>query len=146
MPQIGPGTNHLSCVYVGNVAAAIVAALRHRVPGFRAYNITADAPPALTEREFMGAFAEALGVRVWRVPIPVFVARWGANLWARWLRLRDPAGYAGLGSAAVGFVIGENPFTDARTRHELGWVPPLDTRTAIRRTVGGFEQEAGHIV
>jgi nucleoside-diphosphate-sugar epimerase len=146
MPQIGPGTNHLSCVYVGNVAAAIVAALRHRVPGFRAYNITADAPPALTEREFMGAFAEALGVRVWRVPIPVFVARWGANLWARWLRLRDPAGYAGLGSAAVGFVIGENPFTDARARHELGWVPPLDTRTAIRRTVGGFEQEAGHIV
>src|SRR5258706_322208 len=86
LPQNGPGTNPLSCVYVGNVAAAIVAALGPRIPGFGAYNITADAPPALTEREFMGAFAEALGVRVWRVPIPVFVARWGANLWARWLR------------------------------------------------------------
>jgi len=146
MPQIGAGTNHLSCVYVGNVAAAIVAALGHRIPGFRAYNITADAPPALTEREFMGAFAEALGVRVWRVPIPVFVARSGANLWARWLRFRDPAGYAGLGGAAVGFIIGENPYTAARARQELGWVAPFDTHTAIRRTVGPFEQRAGRVV
>jgi len=27
LPQIGPGTNHLSCVYAGNVASAIVAAI-----------------------------------------------------------------------------------------------------------------------
>jgi nucleoside-diphosphate-sugar epimerase len=138
MPQIGPGTNHLSCVYVGNVAAAIVAALRHTISGFRAYNITADAPPALTEREFIEAFAEALGVRVWRIPVPIFVARLAAGLWARWLRLRDPAGYAGLGGAAVGFVVGENPYTAARAQQELGWTPPFDPRTAIRRTVAAF--------
>jgi 2-alkyl-3-oxoalkanoate reductase len=138
MPRIGPGTNHLSCVYVGNVAAAIVAALGKRTPGFRAYNITADAPPALTEREFMGAFAEALGVRVRRIPVPVFVARVGAGLWARWLRLRDPVGYAGLGAAAVGFITGENPYTDARVHQELGWRSPFDTRTAIRRSVAAF--------
>ena len=138
MPRIGPGTNHLSCVYVGNVAAAIVAALNHPVPGFRAYHVTADAAPTLTEREFMGAFAEALGVRVWRIPVPVVVARLGATLWARWLRLRDPAGYAGLGSAAVGFIIGENPYTDARVQQELAWKPPFDTRTGIRRAVAAF--------
>ena len=135
MPQIGPGTNHLSCVYVGNVATAIVAALDHRVPGFRAYHVTADAPPALTEREFMGAFAEALGVRLWRIPVPILVARLGARLWARWRRFRDPSGYAGLGGAAVGFIMGENPYTDARVQQELGWTPPFDTRTAIKRTV-----------
>jgi nucleoside-diphosphate-sugar epimerase len=138
MPRIGPGTNHLSCVYAGNVASAIVAALGHRIPGFRAYNITADALPALTEREFMEAFAEALGVRVWRVPIPIFVARVGARLWARWLRFRDPVRYAGLGGAAVGFVIGENPYTAARAQQELGWTPPFDTRTGIRRAVAAF--------
>ena len=142
MPRIGPGTNHLSCVYVGNVAAAIVAALGKNIRGFRAYNITADAPPALTESEFMGAFAEALGVRVWRVPVPVVVARMGATLWARWLRLRDPAGYAGLGAAAVGFVIGDNPYTAARAQQELRWTPPFDTRTAIRRAVAWFETSA----
>jgi nucleoside-diphosphate-sugar epimerase len=142
MPRIGPGTNHLSCVYAGNVASAIVAALSHRIPGFRAYNITADAPPALTEREFMDAFADALGVRVWRVPVPIFVARVGARLWARWLRFRDPVRYAGLGDAAVGFIVGENPYTAARVQQELGWVPPFDTRTAIRRAVAWFQTSA----
>jgi len=138
MPQIGPGTNHLSCVYAGNVAAAILAALGHGTPGFRAYNITADAPPALTERGFMEAFAEALGVRVRRIPVPVFVARVGAGLWARWLRFRDPVGYAGLGAAAVGFIIGENPYTAARAHRELEWTPPFDARTAITRSVAAF--------
>ena len=146
MPQIGPGTNHLSCVYVGYVAAAIVAALGRNVPGFRAYNVTADAPPALTEREFMGAFAEALGVPVRRIPVPVFLARLGARLWTRWLRFRNPAGYAGLGGAAVGFIVGENPYTAARAQQELAWTPPFDARTAIRRTVGAFERESARVV
>jgi nucleoside-diphosphate-sugar epimerase len=137
-PRIGAGTNHLSCVYAGNVAAAIVAALNKHIPGVRAYHVTADAPPALTEREFIAAFAEALGVRLRRVRVPVFVARLGVKLWTRWLRLRDPARYAGLGGAAVGFIIGENPYTATRAQQELGWTPPFDTRTAIRRTVAGF--------
>jgi nucleoside-diphosphate-sugar epimerase len=138
MPQIGSGTNHLSCVYAGNVAAAIVAALSAKRPDFRAYNVTGDAAPALTQREFIGAFAEALGVRLRRVPVPVFLARLGARLWTRWLRFQDPARYAGLGGAAVGFIVGENPYTTARARAELGWVPPFDTRTAIRRAVAAF--------
>jgi nucleoside-diphosphate-sugar epimerase len=142
MPQIGPGTNHLSCVYAGNVAAAIVAALRKNIPGFRAYNVTTDAPPALTEREFMEAFAEAIGMRVRRIPVPVFVAQLGAGLWAHWLRFRDPAGYAGLGGAAVGFIIGENPYTAARAQQELGWTPPFDARSAIRRTVAWYATRA----
>ena len=141
MPQIGPGTNHLSCVYAGNVAAAIVAALGRRIPGFRAYNVTADAAPALTAREFTGMFAEALGVRLRRIPVPTWLARLGVRLWTRWLRLRDPQGYAGLGGAAVGFIVGENPYTPARAQQELGWTPPFDTRTAIRRVVAWYRTE-----
>ncbi len=138
-PRIGPGTNHLSCVYAGNVATAIVAALGRGVSGFRAYNVTADAPPALTEREFVAAFAEALGVRVRRIPVPVFLARLGVKLWTHGLRFRDPARYAGLGGAAVGFIVGENPYTAARAQQELGWTPPFDTRTAIRRAVAASQ-------
>lgn len=136
VPQVGPGTNHLSCVYAGNVASAIVAALDADVPGFRAYNITEDAPPELTEREFIAAFAEALGVRLRRIPIPVVAARLGVKLWTRWLRWRWPERYAGLGGAAVGFLIGENAYVAERARRELGWTPPFDARAAIRRTVG----------
>ena len=136
VPRVGPGTNHLSCVYAGNVASAIVAALDADVPGFRAYNVTEDAPPELTEREFIAAFADALGVRLRRIPIPVDAARLGVKLWTRWLRWRWPERYAGLGGAAVGFLIGENPYVAARAQQELGWTPPFDARAAIRRAVG----------
>jgi len=137
-PLIGPGTNHLSCVYVGNVASAIVAALEARPSEFRAYNVTADAPPALTQREFIAAFADALGVRLFRVPTPAFLAHLGARLWARWRRFRDPVRYSGLGGAAVSFIVGENPYTAARVQRELGWTPPFDTGAAIRRSAAAF--------
>jgi len=140
VPRVGPGTNHLSCVYAGNVASAIVAALDAPLSAgdFRAYNVTADAPPLPTQREFIAAFADALGVRMLRVPVPVFLARAGVRVWTRWLRWRDPARYAGLGGAAVGFLIGENPYSMVRAQRELRWTPPFNARAAIRRSVAGF--------
>ena len=62
----------------------------------------------------------------------------GAEVWARWRRFRNPSAYAGLGAAAVSFITGENPYTDARVLQELGWTAPFDTRTAIRRSVAAF--------
>jgi len=141
-PLIGPGTNHLSCVYVGNVGSAIVAALKARPAKFRVYNVTADAPPALTQREFIGAFAEDLGVRLFRFPAPVFLARLGSRVFAQLQRLRYPGRYAGLGGAAVSFITGENPYTAARVQRELGWTPPFDTRTGISRAVVWFQAGA----
>src|SRR5439155_8151 len=70
VPQIGPGTNRLSCVYAGNVAAAAVAVLDAPLQGFHAYNVTSDGPPALSQREFFAAFAAALGRRYRTIPIP----------------------------------------------------------------------------
>jgi nucleoside-diphosphate-sugar epimerase len=136
IPQIGPGTNHLSCVYAGNVASAIVAALDAPArPGFRAYNVTRDAEPLLTQREFFATFAEALGRRPRFIRMPVAVLRFGIALWGLILKTVFPGRYAGLGSAAVSFILGENPYAIDRIRSELGWAPPFDTRTAIQRTV-----------
>lgn len=136
LPQIGPGTNHLSCVYAGNVASAILAAL-DAAPrrGFRAYNVTQDAPPLLTQREFFATFAEAIGRPPRFIPVPVLVVRLGIAMWSAVLRLLIPGRYAGLGSAAIAFVLGENPFSIDRIRAELGWSPPFDTRAAIARAV-----------
>lgn len=139
VPQIGPGTNQLSCVYAGNVASAIVAALdAPPMKGFRAYNVTHDAPPLLEQREFFVAFAAALGVRPRTLHIPILFARLGVGAWSTALRLLGPSRYAGLGTAAVSFVIGENPYSIARIRAELGWTPPYDARTAIQRAVPRF--------
>ena len=136
LPQVGPGTNHLSCVYAGNVASAILAALDAPVqPGFRAYNVTRDASPLLTQREFFAAFAEALGRRTLRVRIPVLVIRGGVRVWSLLIRLFLPGRYTALGNAAMSFILGENPYSTERIRAELGWTPPFDTRTAIRRSV-----------
>jgi nucleoside-diphosphate-sugar epimerase len=139
VPQIGPGTNHLSCVYAGNVASAVVAALDAPPrEGFRAYNVTQDAPPLLTQREFLAAFAEALGVRLRRIPIPILVARVAAELWSTVLRTLRPGRYAGLAAAAVWFLVAENPYVAERIRAELGWTPPFDARAAMQRSVRWF--------
>jgi 2-alkyl-3-oxoalkanoate reductase len=136
VPQIGPGTNHLSCVYAGNVASAIVAVLDAPArPGFRAYNVTRDAPPELTQREYFATFAQALGRRPRFIPVPIGAIRLGVGIWTTLLRLFSPGRYAGLGGAAIGFLLGENPYSIEGIRAELGWSPPFDTRTAIARSV-----------
>ena len=139
-PAIGPGTNRLSCVYAGNVAAAAVAALDAPIAGFRAYHATEDAPPALTQREFARAFAEALGIRAWSVRVPVAAAKLAASLGAGWQRLQRPGRYAGLGRAAIAFATGDNPYVCDRARAELGWRPPFATREAIARTARWFRE------
>ena len=128
VPRIGPGTNRLSCVYAGNVAAAVVAALEAPVSDFRAYHVTSDAPPPLTQREFFAAFAAALGSRPRAIPIPVGLARVVMGV----LTSRT------LARAAASFIIGENPYGDDRARSELAWRPPFTAQEAVGRTVRWF--------
>lgn len=136
LPQIGPGTNHLSCVYAGNVASAILAVIDAPAQrGFRAYNVTRDAPPLLAQREFFATFAAATGRRPRFIGVPVGLVRFGITMWSTLLRVLLPGRYAGLGGAAIAFIIGENPYSTDRIRAELGWTPPFDTRTAIARSV-----------
>jgi nucleoside-diphosphate-sugar epimerase len=141
LPLVGPGTNHLSCVYAGNVASAILAALdAPPQPGFRAYNVTRDAAPLLTQREFFQTFAQSLGVRPLPIPVPIAVIRGGVRIWSLLLRVLLPGRYTALGNAAMSFILGENPYSIDRIKRELGWSPPIDTRTAIVRSVA---QDAG---
>lgn len=144
LPQIGPGTNHLSCVYAGNVAAAVLAALdAPEKAGFRAYNVTRDAPPLLTQREFFAAFAAALGLRPRQIPLPVPLIQIGLVAWTGLLRLLMPGRYTLLGNSAMSFILGENPYSIERIRSELGWTPPFDTRTAIARSVTATKSPGG---
>ena len=135
VPQVGDGTNRLSCVYAGNVAAAVVLALDAPAAPGRAYNVTTDGETALTQRSFAEAFAAELGVRVRRLRLPYRVARCAVDLWARWQLLRRPTEYPGIGGAAIRFLAGDNPYVAERARRELGWTPPVPAREAVRRTV-----------
>jgi len=126
LPLVGSGTNHLPCVYAGNVASAIAAALQRPSPGLRIYNVTRDAGQPLTMREFMQAFADAAGVPIRVVRLPVPLARWMLAIWS------GPR----LARAALSFMTGEDPYVTERVEEELQWRPAVDTRTAIARTVG----------
>lgn len=128
VPQIGPGTNRLSCVYAGNVATAAVAALDVPIHEFRAYNITSDGAPALSQREFFGAFAAALGRAYRPIPVPRPLARLVIGLFTA----------RRLARAAVGFLSGDNPYVDGRAGRELGWAPPTPAPRAIARTAAWF--------
>src|SRR5207245_10897917 len=122
VPQIGPGTNRLSCVYAGNVAAAAVAALDAPLQGFRAYNVTSDGPPALSQREFFAAFAAALGRRYRPIPIPPAFAGLAIGLFT----------VRRLARAAVSFVSGENPYIHDRIPAMLVRRPTIQARRPHR--------------
>jgi len=131
-------------VYAGNVASAILAALDAPAePGFRAYNVTRDAAPLLTQREFFAAFADALKLRPLPIPVPVPLIRIGVKVWSVMMRLVLPGRYTALGNSAMSFILGENPYSIARIQSELGWMPPLDTRTAIARSVREIKSPGG---
>ena len=133
--QVGPGTNRLSCVYAGNVAAAVVRAIDAPAASGRAYNVTDDGPASLTQRGFVDAFAQALGVRVRRVKLPYSVARFVVDWWVRAQFLLRPGTYPGVSGQAVRFLAGDNPYSSARARRELGWEPPVHPIEAVKRTV-----------
>jgi len=133
VPQVGPGTNVLSIVYAGNVAAAAVLALDAAVPGGAAYHVTNDG--ALTQREFVDAFAAALGVRVWRVRLARGPAALAVATTTALRRVLRPGRYGGVAAGAVHFLSGDNPYRSDRAQAELGWRPVVDPRTAIQRTV-----------
>lgn len=134
VPQIGAGTNVLSIVYAGNVAAAAVAALDAAVPGGAAYNVTNDG--ALTQREFVDAFATALGRRVRRVYLARGPAAAALGVVTTVRRALRPGRYGGVAAGAVHFLSGDNPYRSDRARAELGWRPVIEPRAAIHRTVG----------
>lgn len=128
VPQIGRGTNRIACVYAGNVAAAALAALAAPPGGFRAYNVTGDGAPALSLREFLTAFAAALGRRYTPLPIPLRLATAVTGLFVA----------PRLARAAVSFLSGDNPYSDEKIQTELAWRPPTPAPEAIRRTVAWF--------
>jgi nucleoside-diphosphate-sugar epimerase len=133
VPQIGPGTNVLSVIYAGNVAAAAVAALDAQVPGGVAYNVCNDG--ALTQREFVDAFAAGLGRHAVRVRLARAPAAFALGVVTAALRALRPGRYGGVAAGSVHFLAGNNPWRSDRARAELGWRPVVEPRAAIQRTV-----------
>jgi len=138
-PLIGGGTNHMTLVYAGSVAAAVTCALDR--PGASGpFNVTNDG--RLTMREFVERFAAGLGIRPHWVRIPRGLAWSAARLWDRTGgALLSPWQTVSL-SAAVQFLAGENPYDSSRATQLLQWRPPLAVAEAAERTGASFRAPA----
>ena len=130
-PLIGDGSNPLSVVYAGNVAAAVRAAL-DRPEATGPFNVANDG--AVATREFFEAFAAGLGVELELVEIPWDVAWPLAKAADTVLKLVRRGAPLTTLKYAVQFLGSPNPYVSDRARRELGWQPALDPREAAFRT------------
>jgi nucleoside-diphosphate-sugar epimerase len=138
-PMIGPGTNPLSVVYAGNVAAAVLAALdRPAVTG--PFNVANDG--GLTLREFVERFAAGLGVRIRVVRVPAGAAWRMARLVDAALRLGRPRAPMALLKTAVQFLSRPNPYSSLRAERQLGWRPAVPAAEAAELTGRAFRRVA----
>lgn len=130
-PIVGDGSNPLSVVYAGNLAAAVLAALdRPTVQG--PFNVANDG--VVTQREFLERFAAGLGVTLRVLPIPLALARACAAAADAALRTVRPGSPMMLMKPAVQFLGYANPFVSSRAERELGWRPAVPPAEAVERT------------
>lgn len=130
-PIVGDGSNPLSVVYAGNVAAAVLAALdRPAVRG--AFNVANDG--VVTQREFLERFADGLGVTLRVLPIPRALAWPCAAAADAALRAVRPSSPMMLMKTAVQFLGNANPFVSTRAGRELAWQPVVPPAEAVERT------------
>jgi UDP-glucose 4-epimerase len=126
---LGSGGNTIPTVYAGNVAEAVLLALK----GERAratFDVGLDHP--LTQRALLEGMAEGLGRRPMLVPLPAGLVRPAADL-LQALGVSAPrAAHLPLGRV-VRLALGENPFASGTIREELGWEPSHRHEDALVR-------------
>jgi nucleoside-diphosphate-sugar epimerase len=137
---IGNGSNHINSVYAGNVAeACLLAAESPRAIG-EAYNITNDGR-LITQREYLGTFAQELGYPPpWRrVPYGVaFAAGYALEAAFRFWRLQQPPFATRYGIWLLGR---ELVYSTRKAEQQLGWRPSISFEEGVRRTVEWYRQK-----
>jgi nucleoside-diphosphate-sugar epimerase len=137
-PVIGDGTQELSVVYAGDLAAAIIAAAVAPGAAGRVYYVAH--PETTTSRGLVEAVGRALGTRPWHLPVPGPLAR--IALWTVG-SLAHLAGRATVLSADKANEFLAPAWTcraDALTR-DAGWRATTDLATGLTRTAAWYRTE-----
>src|SRR2546427_10486086 len=137
-PVFGDGSQELSVIYAGDLAAALVAAATSPATTNRVYY--AAHPVVTTSRELVRAIGRALGRELRIVPLPGVLAR--GLLWTIGT-IAHLAGRAALlsGDRAADFLAPAwTCRPDALTR-DTGWRAVTDLETGLRRTAVWYRRE-----
>jgi nucleoside-diphosphate-sugar epimerase len=138
---IGSGDNFLNLVYAGDVAEGAILAANHPGAVGRAYNLSSEGE--LTQRQFLDALTDQLGMPRIRRRIPfrlAFWAGWTAELIGHAIRLRRPPH---ITRYAVSLVGRPTQFSTARARTDLGWQPRVRAAEGLRRTLAWYRETFG---
>lgn len=128
-PLVGGGTTTLPLVHAQNVAeGAVLAATALGAQG-RAYNLTADYP--ITVADLVRLASQGLGRRVFAPRIPLAVGRAMFRLLGVALMAAGRRGVSRRTGGTFDMLTKDNPFREARARHELGWKPSVTPQDGI---------------
>jgi nucleoside-diphosphate-sugar epimerase len=141
MVVIGSGANHVPLVYVRDVAEGMLQAAEAQCAVGRSYLLVND--ESVTQREYLGAIAAAMGVPSPTRHVPyrlALVLGAACEVGARLARREQPPPLMRYGLQVLG---GENRFSIARARQELGFSPQVDLAEGVRRSVAWYRSANG---
>jgi len=133
---IGSGRNHIATLYVDDAAHAVLLAGTHPAAEDKIYDVASD--EHVTQREYLEAAADALGLPRPRRRVGRRVAYAAAGLAELWARLRG--GVPPFTRAMVVLMAADQVLDTSRTREELGWRPEVAFEEGIRRTAEWHRQ------
>jgi nucleoside-diphosphate-sugar epimerase len=137
---IGRGDNLLNVVHAADVAEGAILAANHPAAGGRAYNLCSEGE--LTQRQFLDALTEALGLPPARRGPPFWLAYAGgfvSEVIGRAIFLKRPPYITRYG---VGLVGRPTHFGIARARDELGWRPRVGAREGLRQALDWWQNRS----
>ncbi|MBP6016475.1 MAG: NAD-dependent epimerase/dehydratase family protein [Candidatus Promineofilum sp.] len=133
---VGNGSNHCHPTYVDDAVEGMMACLQTGRAG-QAYQIAG--PRSVSFRELAETIAAALGVPPPRLRVPRAAASLGAG--ALEVVGRATGRPIPLSRTGVAFFSEDRRFSNAKAEHELGYVPRVDLKEGIARTVAWYRAE-----
>jgi nucleoside-diphosphate-sugar epimerase len=135
---VGSGDNTVPFVYIADVVQALLLALDNERAVGNVYNVGNDQP--LTQKQFLSAIAQDLGVAPPRVHVPyalMYAAAYGAERLATLSGNRIPPIVTRHGVKILGE---DSRLSIDKARRELGYAPQVSVREGVRRTVDWYQK------
>jgi nucleoside-diphosphate-sugar epimerase len=139
MIVVGTGDNHVPLIHVRDVADGVIRAGEAEDAVGRTYLLVND--ESVTQSDYLGAISSQLGVAPPRRRLPyrfLLAAGTLAESLGRVGRFKWPPPLTRYGVQLLG---GENRFSIARARRELGFVPRIDLETGVLQSIDWYHSE-----
>ena len=119
---LGATHNARSMVALDNLVDLLITCVKHPAAAGQTFLVSDGEDVSTTE--LLRRTAQAMGRKVILLPVPTFVLEWGAALFDK--------------RAVVQRLCGSLQVDIAKTRHLLGWTPPVSVDEGLRRAAQGF--------